>query len=184
MKILGIPGSLRKESYNRKLLQAAASLLPAGATLDVFELKDIPVYNQDLDGTMPAAVLAFKQAIRAAEAILICTPEYNYSIPGPLKNAIDWGSRPYGQSAWKGKPVAVMGASVSSIGTARAQYHLRQCFVTLDMPAVRQPEVMVGEAARKFDSHGQLVDETAKNLIGMLLTELVALAESKQTAAV
>jgi chromate reductase len=184
MKILGIPGSLRKGSYNRKLLQAAASLLPAGAKLDVFELEGIPVYNQDLDNDMPARVLEFKKTIRAADAILICTPEYNYAIPGPLKNAIDWASRPYGQSAWKGKPVAIMGASTGSLGTVRAQYQLRQCFVTLDMPAVRQPEVMVGEAVRKFDAQGQLADETAKNLIGMLLTELVALAESKQTAAV
>src|SRR5436189_6305408 len=107
MKILGIPGSLRQGSFNRMLLNAAKKLLPEGAQLEVFELEGIPAYNQDHDAAMPARVLELKSAIRAADAILFCTPEYNYSIPGVLKNAIDWASRPYGDSAWQGKPVAV-----------------------------------------------------------------------------
>lgn len=176
MKILGIPGSLRKASFNRMALNAAKSLLPAGASLDIFDLEGIPVYNQDLDATPPARVTEFKKAIRSADALLISTAEYNYSIPGVLKNAIDWASRPYGDSAWKGKPVAIMGASVGNLGTARAQYHLRQCFVFLDMPAVNQPEVMIGGAAAKFDAAGNLNDDMAKKLIGQLLEALAALA--------
>ena len=179
MKILGISGSLRKASYNRMALLAAKALLPAGAQLEIFDLDDIPIYNQDLDATPPARVVAFKKAIRAADAILFATPEYNYSMPGVLKNAIDWASRPYGESAWKGKPVALMGASVGILGTARAQYHLRQCFVFLDMPAVNQPEVMIGAASSKFDAAGNLTDETSKKLIGQLLGSLAALAKNQ-----
>jgi chromate reductase len=176
MKILGIHGSLRKASFNRMALNAAKSLLPAGATMEIFELDGIPVFNQDQEAAAPARVTEFKQAIRAADAILISTPEYNYSIPGVLKNAIDWASRPYGDSAWQGKPVAIMGASVGIIGTARAQYHLRQCFVFLDMPVVNQPEVMIGHASGKFDAAGNLTDEMSKKLIGQLLASLVKLA--------
>ena len=183
MKILGIPGSLRKESFNRMALGAAKELLPAGDSLEVFELEGIPVYNQDQDATPPARVVEFKKAIRAADAILICTPEYNYSIPGALKNAIDWASRPYGDSAWKGKPVAIMGASVGNLGTARAQYHLRQCLVFLDMPAVNQPEVMIGGASGKFDKDGKLTDETSKKLIGQLLASLAELAKKAKPGA-
>jgi chromate reductase len=177
MKILGIAGSLRKQSFNRMALKAAATLLPPNTQLEVFELDGIPVYNQDQDGAMPPRVQEFKAAIRAADAILICTPEYNYSVPGPLKNAIDWASRPYGDNAWKGKPVAIMGASIGNLGTARAQYHLRQSFVFLDMPVVNQPEVMIGEAAKKFDAQGTLKDDMACKLIAKLLTQLVSLAE-------
>ncbi|HEU4766792.1 MAG TPA: NAD(P)H-dependent oxidoreductase, partial [Pyrinomonadaceae bacterium] len=114
-----------------------------------------------------------KQRVRAADAILFVTPEYNYSIPGVLKNAIDCASRPYGDSAWAGKPVAVMGASIGTLGTARAQYHLRQSFVFLDMHAVNQPEVMVSNASKRFDQEGKLTDETTKKLVQQLLAELV-----------
>jgi chromate reductase len=179
MKILGIPGSLRKASFNRMALNAAKSLLPAGTSMEIFDLEGIPVYNQDLDASAPARVVEFKKAIRAADAVLISTAEYNYSVPGVLKNAIDWASRPYGDSAWKGKPVAIMGASVGNLGTARAQYHLRQSFVFLDMPAVNQPEVMIGAAASKFDAAGNLTDEMSKKLIGQLLAALAALAKKQ-----
>jgi chromate reductase len=177
MRILGIPGSLRKESYNRMALGAASTLLPPNTQLEIFELDPLPIYNQDLDRAMPAPVLAFKKAIRDADAILISTPEYNYSIPGPLKNAIDWASRPYGESAWKGKPVAVMGASSGAFGTARSQLHLRQCFVTLDMPQVAQPEVLIADAAKKFNDAGELKDDAACKLIAKLVERLVSLAE-------
>jgi len=177
IKILGIAGSLRKGSFNRMALRAAQALVPAGATLDVLDVPDLPGFNQDNEKNPPAAVADLKAKIRAADAILLVTPEYNYSIPGVLKNAIDWASRPYGDSAWKGKPVAVMGASAGVLGTARAQYHLRQCFVFLDMPVVNLPEVMIGSAAEKFDGQGNLKDEKAKELIGKLLTSLLDLAK-------
>src|SRR6185436_1902163 len=177
IKILGLAGSLRKASFNRLALKAAQGLVPAGTTLEIFELPDLPGFNQDLEKTPPAAVTELKAKIRAADAILLVTPEYNYSIPGVLKNAIDWCARPYGDSAWKGKPVAIMGASPGLLGTARAQYHLRQCLVFLDMPAVNQPEVMIAGAAGKFDPSGNLSDETAKKLIGQLLANLCELAK-------
>jgi len=174
LKILGIPGSLRQASFNRFALVAARSLLPPGASLDIFELEGIPVYNQDLDKQPPARVVELKARVRAADAILFATPEYNYSIPGALKNAIDWASRPYGDSAWQGKPVAVMGASVGILGSARAQYHLRQCFVFLNMYPVNQPEVLIANAAQRFNERGELTDETSRDLIRKLLAELVA----------
>ncbi len=171
--ILGIAGSLRRGSYNRAALRAVTQLVPQDATLEIFELDGIPGFNQDEEQNPPAKVADFKRRIRAADAILIVTPEYNYSVPGVLKNAIDWASRPYGDSAWSGKPVAIMGASIGTIGTARAQYHLRQVFVFLNMFPVNQPEVMIGNAAERFDAQGNLTDETTKDFIRKLLQSLV-----------
>jgi chromate reductase len=173
IRILGIAGSLRKASYNRAALRSAHKLLPQDATLESFELDGIPEYNQDEETNPPRRVVEFKRKIREADAILIATPEYNYSVPGVLKNALDWASRPYGDSAWNGKPVAIMGASVGVFGTSRAQYHLRQMFVFLNMYAVNQPEVMIGSAQHRFDEHGNLTDEQSKKLIAMLLRNLV-----------
>lgn len=174
MVILGIAGSLRRESYNRALLRAAQDLAPEGAQIQIFEdLDQIPPFNQDTEANTHPKVTELKQRIRDADAILFVTPEYNYSVPGVLKNAIDSASRPYGDSAWTGKPVAIMGASIGTIGTARAQYHLRQMFVFLNMHAVNQPEVMVANAHKHFDQNGKLTDETAKKLIRQLLEELV-----------
>ena len=172
--ILGIPGSLRKASFNRHALVAAQALVPAGAALEIFELEGIPPFNQDQEKQPPARVTELKAKVRAADAILFATPEYNYSIPGVLKNAIDWASRPYGDNAWQGKPVAVMGASVGILGSARAQYHLRQCFVFLNMYPVNQPEVLIASAAQRFNERGELTDETSRELIRKLLAELVA----------
>jgi chromate reductase len=177
IKILGIAGSLRNASFNKSALKAAQGLVPAGATLEILELPDLPGFNQDQEKSPPAAVVDMKAKIRAADAILIVTPEYNYSIPGVLKNAIDWCARPYGDSAWKGKPAAIMGASTGVLGTGRAQYDLRKVMVFLDMPAVNQPEVMISAAASKFDQSGNLTDDTAKKLIGQLLTNLCELAK-------
>jgi chromate reductase len=154
IRILGIAGSLRRASYNRAALRKATRLVPDGATLDIFELDGIPGFNQDEEQNPPPKVAELKRRVREADAILIVTPEYNYSIPGVLKNAIDWASRPYGDSAWNGKPVAIMGASIGTIGTARAQYHLRQVFVFLNMFPINQPEVMIGNAAERFDAEG------------------------------
>ena len=172
--ILGIAGSLRRDSYNRAALRAAQELAPEGARIDTFELDGLPGFNQDEEATPTAKVVELKRQVRAADAILFVTPEYNYSIPGVLKNAIDLASRPYGDSAWNGKPVAIMGASVGALGTARAQYHLRQVFVFLNMYAVNQPEVMISSAAKRFDEKGNLTDETARKLIRQLLEELVS----------
>ena len=177
IKILGIAGSLRKGSFNRMALKVAQGLVPAGATIEATDLPDLPGFNQDQEKTPPAAVTELKAKIRAADAILLVTPEYNYSVPGVLKNVIDWCARPYGDSAWKGKPVAIMGASPGVLGTARAQYHLRQTLVFLDMPAVNQPEVMIAGAASKFDANGNLTDDMGKKLIGQLLLNLCELAK-------
>ena len=173
-RILGIAGSLRKGSYNRAALRAAVGLVPEGVTLEIFDLDGIPPFNEDEESHPPARVTEFKARIRAADAILFSTPEYNYSIPGVLKNAIDWASRPYGDSAWDGKPVAVMGASVGQQGTSRAQYHLRQVFVFTNMHPLNQPEVMIAAASHRFDEGGNLTDDTAKELIRQLLAGLVA----------
>ena len=173
IRILGIAGSLRRESYNRAALRAATQLAPEGATIDVFELDGIPGFTEDEERDPPAKVVELKQRIREADAILIVTPEYNYSVPGVLKNAIDWASRPYGDSAWNGKPAAIMGASIGALGTVRAQYHLRQMFVFLNMFPINQPEVMIGNASARFDSQGNLTDEATKELIRQLLQNLV-----------
>ncbi|MDQ3802549.1 MAG: NAD(P)H-dependent oxidoreductase [Acidobacteriota bacterium] len=173
VRILGIAGSLRRESYNRAALRAATQLLPEGATLETFELDGIPGFNQDEEQNPPAKVTELKRRIREADAILIVTPEYNYSIPGVLKNAIDWASRPYGDSAWNGKPAAIMGASIGTIGTARAQYHLRQMMVFLNMFPVNQPEVMIGNASERFDAEGNLTDDATKDFIRQLLQNLM-----------
>ena len=173
IRILGIAGSLRHESYNRAALRAATQLVPEDATIDIFELDGIPGFNQDEEQNPPAKVVELKRRIREADAVLFVTPEYNYSVPGVLKNAIDWASRPYGQSAWSGKPAAIMGASVGTIGTARAQYHLRQMMVFLNMFPINQPEVMIGNASERFDTQGNLTDDTTKDFIRQLLQSLV-----------
>lgn len=173
IKILGIAGSLRSGSFNRMALHAAAGLAPEGSSVEIFDLAGIPVFNQDDDSDPPARVTEFKKSIKAADAILISTPEYNYSVPGVLKNAIDWASRPYGDSAWEGKPVAIMGASPGLLGTVRAQYHLRQTFVFLNMFPINRPEVMIAHAHERFDKDGNLTDEVTTALIRDLLQNLV-----------
>ena len=172
-RILGIAGSLRRESYNRAALRAATQLVPEGATIEIFELDGIPGFNQDEEQNPPPKVVELKSQIREADAILFVTPEYNYSAPGVLKNAIDWASRPYGDSAWNGKPAAIMGASIGAIGTARAQYHLRQMMVFLNMFPINQPEVMIGNAQERFDAQGNLTDDATKDFIRQLLQNVV-----------
>jgi chromate reductase, NAD(P)H dehydrogenase (quinone) len=174
VKILGIAGSLRKASYNKSALRAAQLFSPDDARIEIFELDGIPGFNQDEELHPPAKVVELKARVRASDAILFVTPEYNYSIPGVLKNAIDWASRPYADNAWDRKPVAVMGASIGMLGTARAQYHLRQCFVFLNMLPLNFPEVMISYAAERFDSAGNLTDDKAKAMISQLLQALAA----------
>ena len=174
--ILGFAGSLRKSSFNRALLREALELVPGDAKLEVFDLEGIPPFNQDLESQLPEKVKEFKAKIRGADGILIATPEYNYSIPGVLKNAIDWASRPYGDNALEGKPVALMGASVGMLGTARAQYHLRQTFVFLNMYPLNRPEVMVPFANDKINNDGKVTDPKTKEKIRELLESLIVWA--------
>jgi len=171
--ILGFAGSLRKDSYNRSLLRATLELVPKDAEIEIFDLEGIPPFNQDLESQPSEKVREFKAKIRAADAILIATPEYNYSIPGVLKNAIDCASRPYGDNAFEHKPVAMMGASTGMMGTARAQYHLRQSFVFLTCFALNQPEVMVPFAQEKIDKDGRVTDPKTREKIRELIESLV-----------
>jgi len=166
-------GSLRKGSYNKALMRAAVELTPENALIEVFDLAAIPPFNQDLEKDPPQIVKAFKAKIRAADAILIASPEYNYSISGVLKNAIDAASRPYGDNAFDGKPVAVMSASIGMLGGSRAQYHLRQSFVFLNMYPINHPEVMLANAKDHVDEKGVLTNQDTLDLIKELLEELV-----------
>lgn len=182
LRVLGIVGSLRQASYNRALLRAVQQLAPTHIVMEIFDLVGIPLFNQDDEQTPPREVIKFKARIRAADAILMATPEYNYSIPGVLKNAIDWASRPTGDNVWSGKPVAILGASVGRLGTARAQYHLRQVFVTLNMYALNQPEVMIGNAADLFDATGTLTDGDTQTRLRRLLDQLALWTQQLQSA--
>jgi chromate reductase len=173
IKILGIAGSLRKDSFNQAALRAAAGLVPVQAEIEIYDIDGFPGFNQDLDQEPPGKVTEFKRTIRGADAILFSSPEYNYSIPGVLKNAIDWASRPYGDSAWEGKPAAIMGCSPGNIGTARMQYHLRQVMVFLNMFPLNRPEVMIGKCVEKFDAAGNLTDEKTREFIRQMLVSLV-----------
>jgi chromate reductase len=175
--VLGFAGSLRKGSLNRGLLNAAVDLLPPGMSLELFDLAPIPLYCSDLetaDMLAPAGVLAFRERIRAADALLIATPEYNYSFSGVLKNAIDWASRPVTNSPLNGKPLAIMGAAGGGFGTARAQYHLRQVCVFTNMFPLNKPELMVSKAQEKFTPDGTLTDEATRENLRRLLEALNA----------
>lgn len=174
IKILSFAGSLRKDSYNKALLHAASEMLPDNTELEIFDLEGIPLFNQDIDPLTIATIKEFKAKIKAADALIIATPEYNYSIPGVLKNAIDWASRPYNDNSFEDKPLAIMGASISAIATARAQNHLRQCCVFLNMHLLNRPEVMVSFAKDKFDANGKLKDEKTNEFIKSMLINLVS----------
>jgi chromate reductase, NAD(P)H dehydrogenase (quinone) len=170
LKVVGFSGSLRRGSLNSAALRALTALVPADLAIDIFDLSPIPLYNDDLrtkEG-YPEGVQSFRDALKAADGVLIATPEYNYSIPGVLKNAIDWASRPPEQP-FDGKSIAILGASPGALGSARAQYHLRQCFIYLNGLVMNRPEVMIGGANSKFDAEGNLKDQgTADFLKGFL----------------
>lgn len=154
-------GSLRKQSINRKVAQALAQLAPANLKLSIVEIGELPLYNEDLDGSAPpAAYSTFRQQVAAADAVLFVTPEYNRSVPAALKNAIDVGSRPYGHSVWSGKPGAVISVSPGAIGGFGANHHLRQSLVFLDVPCMQQPEAYLGGAGSAFDEAGKLSEKT------------------------
>ncbi len=175
IRVLGIVGSLRKESYNRKLLQAAVELAPEGVELELAEIIDIPLFNEDvLEAGVPDVVESFKERIAEADALLIATPEYNWSVPGPLKNAIDWVSRPIATSPLQGKPAAIMGASTGPFGTVRVQLHWRQVFAYTNTYLLPQPQVVVNMAEQKFDDEGRLTDEATRQQVRKLLEALEA----------
>lgn len=175
LKIGGLVGSLRKESFNRALMLEAQKNCPSGAEIEILSI-ELPLFNQDLEMDPPQAVKDFKAKIEAADAILISSPEYNYSVSGVLKNAIDWASRPYGKNSLEGKPVAVMSASIGMIGGARGQYHLRQSFVFLNMFPVNRPEVMV-PMAQDLIKDGKIEDPKTKEKIAELVQALIAWTE-------
>ncbi|AHC51539.1 NADPH-dependent FMN reductase [Sulfolobus acidocaldarius SUSAZ] len=184
IKILGIPGSIRKNSYNKLLLKATLNLLPQGVEMEIFEdISQIPLFNQDEENNPPQVVKDLKRKIRESDAILFATPEYNRSIPGVLKNAIDWASRPYTDNSFNGKVAAIMSASMGMLGGALAQYHLRQILSFLNVNVVTGPEVFVSFAQQKFDEKGNLIDENSKKFISQLLNNLVdyvKMVKSKQ----
>ena len=167
-QIAVIVGSLRKESFNRKLANAMVKLAPSGFTFKQLEIGDLPLYNQDDDASQAASVKRLKSEITAAHGLLFVTPEYNRSVPGVLKNAIDHASRPYGQSAWAGKPAGVMGVSVGAIGTAMAQQHLRNILAYLDVPTLGQPEAFIQAKDGLFNDAGELGDSSRQFLQGWM----------------
>lgn len=174
LNVLGLSGSLRKKSFNTAALRAAQDLSPANMEIRIQTLEKIPPYDDDLRNEgFPSSVTALGTAIDESDAVLIATPEYNYSIPGVLKNAIDWLSRLPDQP-FDGKPIAIMGASPGRLGTARAQYHLRQVFVFLNGQVMNRPEVMIGGAMNLFDEGGQLLDESTRQHVAKLLESLAA----------
>lgn len=173
--ILALSGSLRADSFNAKLLSVAQGLAPAGSSIEIYDYRDVPLYDGDLEvRAYPAAAQRLKDRIRKADALLIATPEYNFSIPGVLKNALDWVSRPYGDSALAGKPVAIIGGGGGQ-GTNRAQDHMRQIAHGLDMNIVRRPEIFIANIWGKFDEAGKLADPVAEKLISDLLDNLIGL---------
>ena len=178
IEVIAISGSLRRKSFNTLLLQTAIELAPEGMLITPASI-ELPLYNEDLhEQGDPAEVIKLKGQIAKADAVLIVTPEYNYSVPGVLKNAIDWVSRPPEQP-FNGKPVAIMGASPGKIGTARAQYHLRQVFVCLNAAVLNKPEVMVGGVMGVFDDNGQMTDQATREHIAKQLVALAALVDEK-----
>jgi chromate reductase len=178
--ILGIAGSLRKNSFNKALLDSAFELLPRDAVMETFDISSLPFFNQDLEGNPPEVVRQFKHKIEQADAILFSTPEYNFSIPGVLKNSIEWASRPRGDNSFGGKTAAMMSASTGMIGGARAQLHLRQVLVDVNVYVVTKPEVIVTFADKKFDANGKLVDPDARKFLQQLLENLVSLTRKLQ----
>lgn len=172
LSVLGICGSLRKGSYNRMLLETAKKNLPPAMSLDIYELHNIPFFNQDVEAEgLPASVVEFRDRIEKADALLIATPEYNHAVPGVLKNALDWASRPPKPPLF-GKPAALMGASQSQFGTARAQLNLRLICATCNVLLLNKPELLVMQAQNKFDAGGNLTDATTEKIVKDLLAAL------------
>ncbi len=176
MLIVGIPASLRRGAFSTGLLDAAVELAPEGTRIEVADIHGFPVFNQDEENDPPEPVRRFQEKVRPADAVLFAVNEHNYGLSAAEKNALDWGSRPPGQSVWNGKPAGMMSASVGMLGGVRAQLALRQSMVYLNMFPVNRPEVFVAMASQKFDANGRLVDETARKVVRAHLIELVRFA--------
>ena len=176
MHILAIIGSLRRRSYNRMTYAAVRELLPDSVTLEAADLSAIPVFNPDVldEQGPPASVRRLKEQIAAADAVVFISPEYNFSVPGVLKNAIDWVSRPPAEQPFRDKPAAIMGVSTGRLGTGRMQYHLRQICVFLEVHPLAKPEVMIGSCREKFDAQGRLSDQASREVIRAQLEALAA----------
>lgn len=172
LKILGFGGSLRKNSINRKLLEFSAGMVPEGVSMEIYDISRLPFFNEDDESDPPSTVVEFKKKLSEADGVIIATPEYNYSVPGYLKNAIDIASR-FGVNSFDRKPVALMSASPSMLGGSRAQYHMRQSFVYLNARVINKPEVFLPQAMNKFDGDGNLNDSTAVGLISDMFSSLV-----------
>ena len=182
-RVAVVVGSLRKDSFNRKLAKALVANAPPSLSLEIVEIGALPHYNQDDDAAPPAPSVAFKQQIAAADAVLFVTPEYNRSVPGVLKNALDVGSRPYGKSAWSGKPAAVITLSPGAIGGFGANHHLRQSLVFLDMPVLQQPEAYIGGAGDMFDEAGAIKKPETKQFLDKFMAAFASWIEKTAKAA-
>jgi chromate reductase, NAD(P)H dehydrogenase (quinone) len=176
-RVAVLVGSLRRGSFNRMMANAAREVAPASLELVDIEIGSLPLYNQDLEDPVPAAWKSFRDAVRGCDAVLFVTPEYNRSVPGALKNAIDVGSRPYGQSVWSGKPAAVVSVSPGALGGFGANQHLRQCFVFLDMPVLQQPEAYIGGAGKMFDDEGKMTNDETRAFVKKIMETFAAWIE-------
>jgi chromate reductase len=175
--IVVIVGSLRRESLNRRMANALRELAPASLNLEIVEIGQLPLYNQELDADPPAAWQEFRARVKKADGVLFITPEYNRSIPAPLKNAIDVGSRPQGQSAWDKKPAAVVSVSPGMIGAFGANHHLRQSLVFLNMPTMQQPEAYIGGADKLFDAGGKIANDGTRGFLSKFMEAYAAWVE-------
>jgi len=182
-KVAVLVGSLRKGSFTRRLADALRAMQPAGLDLEVVEIRDLPLYDQDGEESPPQPWIDFRARVRAADAVLFLTPEYNRSIPGCLKNAIDVGSRPYGKSVWSGKPCAVASTSPGAIGGFGANHHLRQCLVFLDMPVLQQPEMYLGGIDKLVESGGKVAGDAGRQLLSKFLDTFARWIERNLRAA-
>ena len=177
-KIAVLVGSLRKDSFNRKMAKALMKLAPDSLSLEIIEIGGLPLYNQDLEDDPPAAWTGFRERLKKVDGVLFVTPEYNRSVPGVLKNAIDVGSRPYGKNAWAGKPGAVVSVSPGVIGGFGANHHLRQSLVFIDVPAMPQPEAYIGGAGDLFDERGDLANESTRDFSAKFMNAFAAWVET------
>lgn len=173
-------GSLRKESFNRKIAKAMVELAPASLALEFIEIGDLPYYNEDIEANAPAAWVEFRKKVQAVDGVMFFTPEYNRSIPAVLKNAIDVGSRPYGQSVWNGKPGAIVSVSPGAIGGFGANHHLRQCLMAVNVPCMQHPEAYIGGVVKLLDENGQLANEDTRKFLAQFLEKFAVWVENNK----
>jgi len=182
LDVVAIVGSLRRGSFTRRLVVALSGIAPASMRIEIAEIRGLPLYDQDADDAPPAPWVEFRARVRRADAVLFATPEYNRSVPGALKNAVDVGSRPYGKSVWSGKPAAIISASPGAIGAFGANHHLRQSLVFLDMPTMQQPEAYVGRVDKLVDESGRVTDAATRDFLAGFVTAFERWARSARSA--